>query len=48
MAGPGRPSAPYRRGEIDPVATGSQGETVMKLIDAIYASGEQTREVAIS
>jgi len=36
------------RGEIDPVATGTQGETVMKLIDAIYASGEQNREVAIS
>jgi len=35
------------RGECPPAATGPQGLTVMKLIDAIYASSEANREVAI-
>ena len=35
------------RGEMPPVATGEQGLAVMKLIDAIYESGTQAREVAI-
>jgi len=35
------------RGEQPPAATGAQGLTVMKLIDAIYASSEQGKEVVI-
>jgi predicted dehydrogenase len=35
------------RGEADPAATGEQGLVVMKLIDAIYASSEAHKEVAI-
>ena len=36
------------RGKCPPAATGDQGVTVMKLIDAIYASSEANREVAIA
>jgi len=36
------------RGEQPPAATAEQGLTVMKLIDAIYASSEQDREVEIA
>lgn len=36
------------RGECPPAATGQEGVTVMKLIDAVYASSEQGKEVAIS
>ena len=35
------------RGRCPPAATFEQGRTVMKLLDAIYASGEAGREVAI-
>jgi predicted dehydrogenase len=35
------------RGEMKPVATAEQGLTVMKLIDAIYASGKAAKEVKI-
>lgn len=35
------------RGEAAPAATGEQGVTVMKLIDAIYASDRQGKEVKI-
>jgi len=35
------------RGEAPPPATAEQGLTVMKLIDAIYASGERGKEVLI-
>ena len=35
------------RGEAEPAATGAQGLIVMKLIDAIYASGAAGREVPI-
>jgi len=35
------------RGEIEPVVTGREGLTVMKLIDAIYASSEADKEVEI-
>jgi len=35
------------RGEQPPAATITQGHTVMKLIDAIYASSEAGREVVI-
>jgi predicted dehydrogenase len=36
------------RGEIEPIATGEQGLCVMRLIDSIYASSEQGREIAIN
>lgn len=36
------------RGEAAPAVTGQEGLTVMKLIDAIYASSEANREVDIS
>ncbi|NLX03777.1 MAG: Gfo/Idh/MocA family oxidoreductase [Phycisphaerae bacterium] len=36
------------RGETPPAATGREGLTVMKLIDAVYASGQKGKEVAIS
>ncbi len=36
------------RGEAPPAATGREGITVMKLLDAVYASGEKGKEVAIS
>ncbi len=36
------------RGEAEPAATAGQGVTVMKLIDAIYASSEANAEVKIS
>jgi predicted dehydrogenase len=35
------------RGEIKPVATAEQGVAVMKLIDAIYASSKQNKEVVL-
>ena len=35
------------RGECPPEATAQQGLTVMKLIDAIYASGKQGKEIII-
>lgn len=35
------------RGDIPPAATGQQGMTMMKLIDAIYASAKAGKEVAI-
>ncbi len=35
------------RGECPPAATAEEGLTVMKLIDAVYASGKAGREVAI-
>ena len=35
------------RGERPPAATGEEGLTVMKLIDAVYASADTGREVAI-
>jgi predicted dehydrogenase len=35
------------RGETPPAATAREGLTVMKLIDAVYASSEEGREVAI-
>jgi predicted dehydrogenase len=35
------------RGEIKPVATAQQGLTLMKLLDSIYKSSEQGKEVAI-
>ena len=35
------------RGECPPFATGEQGLTNMKLIDAVYKSGETGKEVAI-
>lgn len=35
------------RGECPPAATAAEGVTVMKLIDAVYASGQSGREVAI-
>ncbi|HUS47231.1 MAG TPA: Gfo/Idh/MocA family oxidoreductase [Phycisphaerae bacterium] len=35
------------RGECPPAATGDEGVTVMKLIDAIYASSKKGREVPI-
>jgi predicted dehydrogenase len=33
------------RGEIEPVATGQQGQTISRLLDAIYASSTQGKEV---
>lgn len=35
------------RGDAPPAATGEQGVTVMKLIDAVYASSDAGREIAI-
>ncbi|MFC1453817.1 Gfo/Idh/MocA family protein [Verrucomicrobiota bacterium] len=35
------------RGKCPPAATGEEGLTVMKLIDAVYASGKSGREVTI-
>jgi predicted dehydrogenase len=35
------------RGEVEPAATGPQGVTAMKIIDGVYASSEQNREVVI-
>lgn len=35
------------RGEAPPAATAAEGVTVMKLIDAVYASAEAGREIAI-
>jgi predicted dehydrogenase len=35
------------RGKCPPAATGEEGLTVMKLIDAVYASGKSGREAAI-
>lgn len=35
------------RGEIEPVATGAQGEMVSKLLDAIYASSAAGKEVKV-
>ena len=35
------------RGEAPPAATGEEGVTVLKLIDAIYASSKANKEVAI-
>ncbi len=36
------------RGECPPAATGREGLTLMKLLDAVYASGTKGKEVAIS
>ena len=36
------------QGKCPPAATAEEGLTVMKLIDAVYASGKSGREVAIS
>lgn len=36
------------RGDAPPFATASQGVTVMKMLDAVYASNEQNREVEIA
>ncbi len=36
------------RGELPPAATGEEGVTVMKLIDAVYRSSEQGQEVKIT
>jgi predicted dehydrogenase len=35
-------------GRRDPFATGEQGVAVMKVLDAVYKSGESGREVRIS
>ncbi len=36
------------RGEVPPAATAAEGVTVMKTIDAIYASSEQNREINLA
>ncbi len=36
------------RGDAPPAATAAQGVTIMKTIDAVYASSDQNREVAIT
>jgi len=36
------------RGECPPAATGREGITLMKLLDAVYASSEKGKEVTIS